>query len=700
MKKNDGLKKHHFWILFGLVPLFVMIAVLMVTSSVGAEIDKKMAEIKSAEDSLKGKQPKSGKILDVLAERIEEVKKKKQSLWAKNWDIQKSMYTWPKNEQLQAVEKMDLRFGAPIPADNFTRDQFKLPEVYLHEYSDEDRAARKPATRGMVMAVAPTEFRGGWERVLRHVTRNGWGPGAPSSEQIWLLMEDLWVQRALLDAVRSVNAQFSEFKRVEFKPDGKTVVDDPRRRRFESRIWAVELEVQQKDGKPALAGRLINLTNRLQLMGMDNTMTLRVWLTKGKGVRPFEFRIGGEFLPGVGALKPDGKTPANVIEIPPLDDNLIPASIAPNENAIEIDRVEQVLDKRTVPVRRIEGMALGLTDARHNNSQLVPPRSQLDPPIFPGWVVKEGDPSAIPTTGVGVPMGDMGGSSLGPPGGMGTPPSGSIPGAGESVTANRLWGGGTLETVVDANKNRYIEATASVRRLPVAVAVIVDQSQMQDVLLAFANSPTLRFQITQVTWNRFRGNLGGTGPGGGTGSAGDSDIEYSGPGNFGSLGTPPGMGSSIGPPPGMGGSSLGPPGPGGSSLGPPAPGGSSLGPPPGMGGVLTNPYTPGGMGGMGGLTTVSESQLTSGLVELTVYGVVSLYEKYDPLADAEQQAKDQEAKDKEAKDKEAKDKEAKENEAKEKTPDADPKKGTDPMPKEPVTPEVKGTKMRRRVRKS
>jgi hypothetical protein len=41
--------------------------------------------------------------------------------------------------------------------------------------------------------------------------------------------------------------------------------------------------------------------------------------------------------------------------------------------------------------------------------------------------------------------------------------------------------------------------------------------------------------------------------------------------------------------------------------------------------------SPFGMGGT--LTTVSEAQLTSGLVELSIYGVVSLYERYDPAKD-------------------------------------------------------------------
>ena len=673
MKKNDTLKKHHFWILLGLVPLFVLIAVLVVTSSVGAEIDKKAAEIKTAEDSLKGKNPKSDKLLGVLDILTEKVKKKKTSLWEQNWERQAPIYTWPKfNPQLQAVEKANLTFGEKIPEENFTRDQFKLPEVYLAEYSNENKALKQPATRGMALSVAPTEFRGGWDRVLRHVTKTGWGPGAPSSEQIWLLMEDIWVQRSLLDAVRSVNTQFGAFTRVEFKPDGKTVVDDPRRRRFESRTWAVELEVKEKDSKTVLTGRLINLTNRLQLMGMNNTMILKVWLTKGKEVRPFEFKIGSEFLPGVGALKPDGKTPANVLDIVPTEDHIIPPSLAVGGvNTIEIDRVEQVFDTRTVPVRRIEALALGFTDSRHAGSQLVMPR--VTDVLFKGF--KEGETTGGNTTGLPAGMGD---SSIVPPGGMGmTGLDGRTPGGSDASTDSTLSGGGTLETRIDANRKRYIQVTDQVRRMPVAIAVIVDQAHMQEVLLAFANSP-LRFQITQVTWKRFRDKLGGTSTGFGTGSTSDPDVELSGRGDIGALG----------PPPGMGGIGIGPrPMPGGTDILPP---GSPLGPPGGMG--IMNPYSP----ASGTVTTVSESQLTSGLVELSVYGIVSLYEKYSPEVEAADAEKEKEAREKEAREKEAKDKEAKDKAQK----DGDPKKGADPMPKEAVTPDPKTGKMRRRVRKS
>jgi hypothetical protein len=82
----------------------------------------------------------------------------------------------------------------------------------------------------------------------------------------------------------------------------------------------------------------------------------------------------------------------------------------------------------------------------------------------------------------------------------------------------------------------------------------------------------------------------------------------------------------------------------------------------------------GPLGGGGSLTTVSEAQLTSGLVELSVYGIVSLYEKYDPAKDPTAE-KDAEAK----KDAESKEQEApKQKEEPKETKDAKSDAAADP----------------------
>jgi hypothetical protein len=87
---------------------------------------------------------------------------------------------------------------------------------------------------------------------------------------------------------------------------------------------------------------------------------------------------------------------------------------------------------------------------------------------------------------------------------------------------------------------------------------------------------------------------------------------------------------------------------------------------------------------------VSEAQLTSGLIELEVYGVVSLYTSPEaPAADPNAKKDKEPAKDKESgsKDKEP----AKDKESGSKDKEPMPK---EPMPKAPMTTDPKTPKMR------
>ena len=222
-----------------------------------------------------------------------------------------------------------------------------------------------------------------------------------------------------------------------------------------------------------------------------------------------------------------------------------------------------------------------------------------------------------------------------PGGGMMMPPAAGGGGGGgafgQSKEATAVYsGGGPVASIIDGNKKRYLDANDQVRRMPVSVTVVVDQAYLQDVLLAFANS-ALRFQITQVTLNRFHGtlDLGG----GSSGSSGESgSVIYGGQTQFGA-----GFGTSGGLKPGG-------PGPGSLSGGPPRTSGPGPGGPggPGMG-----PGSMGSFGMTGQPSTVAESQLTSGLVELTVYGVVSLYSSPEAAAADAAPKKEPSPKDKE-----------------------------------------------------
>jgi hypothetical protein len=658
MKNNDALKKHHFWIVLGLIPVLVLAAVLAVSAKVGGAIEDKNKAIDTAQKDIDGKQNvKSEALIKVLDDQRGELEVKRTDLWKENWERQigvearkgpdgkavyaqnpaKNLFRWPVSPNLDRfnytpdyanpAEKNQLKFGEKIPTQSGDEyNAFKIREVYLAEFSN----ARPgfPGT-GMADKVAPTEFLGGWQSVLRHVAfpaagPSGWGDRLPTSEQLWLALEDIWVQRAILGQIKAVNDQIGTFSRVALLDANSRPVDAPLHRSFASRVWQVDLKVvpDEKDRRPVLTGRLRNLTDRLQLLGNGSQMTLNVWFSADPNAAPFPFRVGGEFLKG-----------QEEREIVRTEDHYLPAGVTPTE----VYRVEQVFDTRTVPVRRINAVALGFRDNRH---ALVP----LTMPIAePFAKIAEAEKAAAAGTGAPGAETGTGSSGSGPPGVVGRPGGlGGVeaPGVGGPGGAGAAGAaGGTAASALDANRNRYVQVTPNVRRMPVALTVVVDQAYVQDVLLAYANSP-LRFQTTQVHFQRFRDKLGGTGadglPGGGSGE----NIQFSGRGTTGEgFGTGDGglsrpgfgQGGGFG---GIGGIGRGGPGGLAPPVGPgaPLPGGpgaypgSSSGPgsyPGGPGGPGGLPFGPGGT-----LTSVSESQLTAGLVELTVYGVVSLYEKY------------------------------------------------------------------------
>src|SRR5262249_23136710 len=139
-------------------------------------------------------------------------------------------YTTPE----QGDKKPDLRdftpkfkglaFGDDIPNHNSQRNAFKDKAVYLAEYSTlgPTDTPGPDAGTGMADRIWPTQFNGGWQAVLRHVNANdtglGWGTGQPSSGEIWLALEDLWVQRALLDSLQGGNDPMPRFPPTHHRP--------------------------------------------------------------------------------------------------------------------------------------------------------------------------------------------------------------------------------------------------------------------------------------------------------------------------------------------------------------------------------------------------------------------------------------------------------------------------------------------------
>jgi hypothetical protein len=150
---------------------------------------------------------------------------------------------------------------------------------------------------------------------------------------------------------------------------------------------------------------------------------------------------------------------------------------------------------------------------------------------------------------------------------------------------------------------RYTDKTDQARRVPVAIALIVDQDKVALVQTAFANS-SLRFLTTQLLVHRYPGTVRptDTGPPSGDGSA---TPVSKGPSSFPSYSYGPGMGRGTG-----GLARFGHPGP-------------AYNPPP----TATQATTGGG----------GEEQEAN--VELVLYGVVSLYERFPPRRGTESPTK-------------------------------------------------------------
>ncbi len=605
--KSEALKKHHFWILAGVATFFGLLTALFIWTGAGSEISAKMELIEKNKKDASSTNGLGTQALGDYEKQKIKLTEQKELLWKANYDRQKSLFAWPNSLQLQALAKKHTKFGEPL-ANTDALDEIKRKDVYEQAYED---AAKD---------IRPTEFNNrDWRTVLRHVS--DWTIKRPTSNQVWLALEDLWVQRSLLEPVKKVNEGAARFDLVK-GPNGE---DPPAlNRTFLSRVWKLELSIptEGSNANKVIEARLTNRTDRLQLYGMNNVLRFKVWLDDEYRTPWILYRLEGDFVKAgetvevklsypaevPGSERAEAKKAGKLTEVR-LDARRL-HGIPPGIEIRKIAKVEQILDEQTVPVRRIAAMELGKKDARHSIAA-------LKTPVGPQWEVP-----AAATTGVAPGgMTDPGGAGGSPDGGGGFM-GGRLPGSPDGGMGGGGTGRGKTGTpvqVCDGNVRRYLETTQQVRRMPVAVLLVVDQLFMQDALVAYANS-SLRFQITQYHWKRFRGSLGSLQ------STGNDDEGGGGTGGYGGYGGSEGY---SGPPGGAGASApglpSGPGGPGSDETGS-ADGGATGGYPSGRG-------FRGGFGGFGtgesSGSTLSEGQRTSGLVELTIYGVVTLYERYD-----------------------------------------------------------------------
>jgi hypothetical protein len=565
---KQALKKHHFWILLGVFGFFAFLLILLVPILVGSEIEDKEKKLDEVEKDLKSNSsPITDAHTKVQKKQISTLEDRRDSLWREMFKAQQNILVLP--TALQERVK-GLKFGDEIEKDLVSK--FRDPSIYLASYEQ------------IVPTIKPTEYKGSWDAVLQPIA---WNMSIlPSSEEVWLSVEDLCVRREVLRVIREANMITARFSREAYGASDKPAVSNIGKefsQRFVSRWYQIDLVVNSRGrGTYGFSGKVKNLSGKRRRIG---ELSLNVWLSPeadNREVRPAEVNFSLEDLAASGE-RAERDLPEVIVRL-----NQAPQSIF---------RVELRHTLQTVPVRRLDEIAFGLSAAGHRAA---------DRKILQAKFSKS-EKSSGTGTGASVMPGAPGGGggmvAAGPPGAGGAGMSGG--GA-----------GGDEKTTNGVAKNRYVDVTDQVRRIPLAVVLIADQSCMQDVVTAFSNSAKMRFQIMQYGWRRVYlpasttssepAPMGGaaTGPMGGAA------------GPMGGMAGP--MGGGAGGP--MGGIA-GPMGGTGSPMG-----GAAFGP---MGGGAGGPVG-GGAGRAGANHPSYADQPPVNLVEMTIYGIANMYEEPPP----------------------------------------------------------------------
>jgi hypothetical protein len=576
---KEMMKKQHFWLL--LIPLVIGIILAWVGlfSGVSDAIETAAADNDKERKSVESAKAQSKKTLELYDSRKEELFKLRTQRWKEMWDLQQAIQVWPDSLSEDQIAKVkDRKFGDEISDQSFMN------------------AFRDLAMKGydqLATTASPLQFAGDWRSVLRNVP--AWKRN-PESEDIWLAMEDYWVQRELVLAMAGVNKDAAQFKRPDelaANDSKRSMKNEPRERTFIGRTWQLELVLNDKPGGATIEGFVTNLTPRLQPYNATGELVFNVWLSSDLEARPFRFAVEGTSQAGGTREK---------IKFVAKKHTVLEGRV------VELHKVEQVFDVRTAPVKRIDALRLGATEALSARQS----QADLQMTAFSTKAVEAADKEAA-ASGMG------GGTGMGPSGPMtgGPASSGSAagppPGIGATTAGGPSGGTGTAANSNDYTYNglarkRYVHITSQVRAMPIGLVVVADQGFTQDVLTAVANCK-LRFQTVQTTLRRFRGTL-------------SYAMQTAGPTGPPMGGRPMGEEGSPGGVPGPGPM---PPRPGGTSVaGPPGPGGPTSAMPPGPG-----PGMLGGLFGTGGAISSSDDQAAGSLVVVGVYGIAALYEKFE-----------------------------------------------------------------------
>jgi hypothetical protein len=615
---KETLIKHRFWIALGaFAPLF-LIAWLVLWLSVSGEITKKKGEYEQSVQAIdKVKDPKNDNYQKPMTEKKGKLEDHKVKVWGElyngtkdnpqlaQWDL---CVEWPFDPQKTPMlgEMYKESFGGPY--DPQTKKPIEVPyeqrqsyrENLYKEYRDRKRAEFKELATPMnmdfdaVIAMPP---------IAEHPEYT------PTTEELWLTQETVWVKRELMGLLQRTLFNIGYFRPVEDKsapPAGYV-----NHSRFKNSNWEIDLLLRKGERNQLFISKNSTIKN---INANKRTLPLR------------EVKVYLEQANPNSEKKQNRIGPTITIQGDPLPWGEKPRPIGGEDvriDAYSFNEKDPIYALQrftfgTSPIKEIDQMLLGYQSSRTAFQALqgIKPDDDTSAAATQSTANTGGGVTKLGMTGVG---GDMSG---------GTSRANASP--------------------LGINLKRYLQLTPQVRRMPIGIVLIMDQAYIEDLMAVFLNS-RLRFLPTQLQWQQemrpvkqYDGTESGRAPAQVAKAGGGGNMQIAGAGGpSGGMMMPGGMmggGPSGGMMPGgmMGGQRGGmmgmTGGPSGGMAGGPSGGmmGMMGGMPPPGGGMMAPP----GGATMGTATASSASEESDpNLVELALYGVISLYDRWqDPNA--------------------------------------------------------------------
>lgn len=339
---KETLIKHQFWIGMAVfVPLVVFTLIWLSSSTADAteakkkELDAHLNELKLRDEN----RPKRKNDVAQLEALRQQLEKRKEEIWEKAWKMQEDLLSWPTPEIQEKIAP--LKFGTDVMVlgekeASSLRANYARKDVYDPQIEQLANTFRTRVTAGKdEKTFDAVEFKGGWKKVLTYVKDWNVKSKSPSSEEVWLAQEDIWLQRELLRALLEANNTVARFKKIEGPAAG---AGELFRQQFRNDEWQLDLIVfQSKDGKYGLRGKIKNVSGKPLPIGQ---IFFLVQMFPGGG-QPVVLPVQGETLPA----DKEATIADHLLDLNNRPDGLL--------------GVTQLFEGRTGPIRRIDQIVIG-----------------------------------------------------------------------------------------------------------------------------------------------------------------------------------------------------------------------------------------------------------------------------------------------------------------------------------------------------